>query len=133
MPEKGTCEYANLGWPFKQRGERSMFKQPKTPNSTASGEPNAPFPTAGHPSDPAVTAKSRKTTRVTWPSEQSPDQQLRFAAGLSAEQQAWYVIEIDLAFAAFLATDPNRATFCGVMSGVVMTAGMLYTALKAHH
>ena len=39
---------------------------------------------------------------------------------------------IDEAFLDYLSTDPSREEFCEVMHGVLMTAQMLWTAMKAH-
>ncbi len=52
---------------------------------------------------------------------------------LSADKQAINVAEIDAAFTAYLASDPSREDFCATLSGLSITPGMLYSALKAHH
>lgn len=47
--------------------------------------------------------------------------------------QAKHVSEIDVAFADLMAVDPSRDEFIEAMTGINVTPGMLWTALKAHH
>ena len=53
--------------------------------------------------------------------------------GRPNKKQREEIAQVDRAFLDFLGTDPSREEFVSVMEGVPMTAGMLYTALKAHH
>lgn len=53
--------------------------------------------------------------------------------GRPNKRQREEIAQVDRAFLDFLGTDPSREEFVAVMEGVPITAGMLYTALKAHH
>jgi len=58
---------------------------------------------------------------------------LRRLANMSEDQQKKRQEEVDAAFEAFCGTDPSREQFVAVMKGLVITSGMLYSAMKAHH
>lgn len=63
----------------------------------------------------------------------SPSGELRKFGEMPSERQRQHQGRIDAAFQAFLGEDPSREQFVEVMGGVLLTPGMLYTALEAHH